>query len=178
MTTLLSSIPNLQGFPNMVGSSSSQQSLSKINLSSIMGDTIRIPTILVDSPIHTSTLPFSPPHPISKSPISQLPEVNIPSTSMNLPHKEVFPTSYSFTSLTFTYVFAPMNIHPLRIEIPLTQTQTNPLVIVQHQTTSSLEVMADFGEDVGVLMGKYYWTKKEKVVVNRGTKRAREGSIK
>ena len=71
-----------------------------------------------------------------------------------------------------------MNILPLIIETPLTQTQTNPLVIVQHQTTSSSELMEYFGEDVVVSMGKYYWRKRDKVVVKRGTKRAREISSK
>ena len=71
-----------------------------------------------------------------------------------------------------------MNIPPLSIEIPLTQTQTDPLVTFQHQTTSSSEVMAYFGEDDVVSMGKYYWNKKYKAVVKRGTKRAREGLVK
>ena len=53
MTTLLSSIPNIQIFPSMLGSSCSQHSFSKVNLSSIMGDTTSMPTISVNSPIHT-----------------------------------------------------------------------------------------------------------------------------
>ena len=71
-----------------------------------------------------------------------------------------------------------MNIPPLSIDIPLNQTQTDPLVTIHHQTTSSSEVMVDFGEDVVVSMGKYYWRKKDKFVVKRGTKRARESSAK
>ena len=92
---------------------------------------------------------------------------------MTLPHKEFFPTSDSFTSLTLTYTSAPMNRPPLSIQISLKQTQTDPLVTVQHQTTSSSKVMADFGEDVVVSMGKYCWRRKDKDVVKRGAKRAK-----
>ena len=38
--------------------------------------------------------------------------------------------------------------------------------------------MADFGVDVVVSMGKCYWKKKDKAVVKRGAKKAREGSSK
>ena len=119
LNTLLSSIPNIQGFPNMLGSPSSQQPFSQIYLSPIMGAATRIPTISFDSPIHTSPLPLSPPHPITTYPISQPPQVNTYSTSMNLAHKEVLTTYDSFTSLTFTSSSAPMNIPPLSIQIPL-----------------------------------------------------------
>ena len=138
----------------MVGSSSSQQSYSEINLSPIMGATTRIPIVSIDSPIHTSPPALSPPHPVTTSPIPQLSQGNIPSSSITLPHKEVFPASDSFTSLTFTSVYAPMNIPPLGIEIPLNQMQTDPLVTVQHQTTSSSKVMTYFGVDAVVSMGK------------------------
>ena len=43
---------------------------------------------------------------------------------------------------------------------------------------SSSEVIADFGEDAVVSMGKYYWSKKDKAVVKRGAKKARQGSGK
>ena len=97
---------------------------------------------------------------------------------MTLPNKEVFPISNSFPSLTFTSPSVPMNIPPLSIDIPLNQTQTDPLVTIHHQTTSSSEVMAYFGEDDVVSMGKYYWRKKDKVVVKRGAKRERESFSK
>ena len=38
--------------------------------------------------------------------------------------------------------------------------------------------MAYFEEDVMVPMGKYYWSKKDKVVIKKGTKRTREGATK
>ena len=137
-----------------------------------------IPTILVDSPIRTSPLPLSPLHPITMSPISKPPRVNTSSISMTLLHKEYFPISDSFTSIIFTSTSVPMNIPLLSIPIPLNQNQIGPLVIVQHQTTSSLEVMAYFGDDAVVSMGKYYWSKKDKAVVKKGAKRERETSAK
>ena len=43
---------------------------------------------------------------------------------------------------------------------------------------SSSEVIEYFGEDAVVSMGKYYWIKKDKVVVKRGSKKVRHGSGK
>ena len=43
---------------------------------------------------------------------------------------------------------------------------------------SSSNVIEDFGEDVVVSMGKYYWSKKDKVVVKRGSKKEIYGSSK
>ena len=106
LDTHLSSIPNLKGFTNMLGLSSSQQYFFDMNL----------------SPIRTSPPPLSPPHPITTSPVSQPPHVNSSSTSMTLPHKEFFSTSDYFTSLTFTSSSSPINIPPLGIQIPLKQT--------------------------------------------------------
>ena len=92
---------------------------------------------------------------------------------MTLPQKEDFPISDSFTSLTFTSVSSRMNIRPLSIDIPLNQTQTDPLVTIHQQSISSFEVMVDFGEDAVVSFGKCYCSKKDKAVVKRGAKRAR-----
>ena len=97
---------------------------------------------------------------------------------MNLPQQEDFPIYDYFTSLTFTSVSSCMNILPLSIDIPLYQTQTDPLVTIHKQSISSSEVIADFGEDAVVSFDKYYWSKKDKDVVKRGAKRAREISAK
>ena len=45
-------------------------------------------------------------------------------------------------------------------------------------TISTKEEMANFGEDVVVYLGKYFWSRKEKVVVKKGAKRTREGTVK
>ena len=58
LDTLLSSIPNLKGFPNMLGLSSSQQYFSEMNLSQIMGSTTGIPRISIDSPTRTYPPPI------------------------------------------------------------------------------------------------------------------------
>ena len=71
-----------------------------------------------------------------------------------------------------------MNILPLNTEIPLSQIETDPLVTTHQQTISPREGITDFGDDVVVCMGKYYLSKKDKVVMKRGSKRTREGSTK
>ena len=83
-----------------------------------------------------------------------------------------------FTSLTFTSASSPMDISPLSTDIPINQMQTDSLVTIQHEINSSSEVIADFGDNAVVSMGKYYWSKKDKVVVKRGAKKARQGSGK
>ena len=37
--------------------------------------------------------------------------------------------------------------------------------------------MVDFREDVVVFLGKYFWNKKEKAIIKKGTKRIREGTL-
>ena len=131
-------------------------------------------TSSVNSPIHCSASSFS-------SPVSPLPYIfqgDIPSVCMTLPEKEDFSISDSFTSITFTSVSSHMNILPLSIGIPLNQTQTDPLISIYQQSISSSKFMAYFGEDVVVSFGKYYWSKKDKVVVKRGGKRSKESSGK
>ena len=71
-----------------------------------------------------------------------------------------------------------MDITPLRIDIPINQMQTDSLVTIEHEINSSLEVIAYFGEDAMVSMGKYYWSKKDKAMVKRGAKKVRQGSGK
>ena len=84
LTSLISFIPNLQQFDTMLDSSFSQQSFLEIKFSPILKATTSIPTTLVDSPIHTSSPPHSPPHLIPTSPLSQLPQINIPCISTTL----------------------------------------------------------------------------------------------
>ena len=95
---------------------------------------------------------------------------------MSLPQKEDLPISDSFTSLTFNSISGRMNIFPVSMDIPLNQTQSDPLVSVHQQSISSSKVITDFGEDAVVSFGKYYWSKKYKAVRKRGSKRAIESS--
>ena len=127
-----------------------------------------MPTFLVNSLIDTCPT----------SPIPQLFEDEIPFVSMSLSQKEDLPMSNYFTSLTFTSNSIPIDISPLNIDIPINQMQTNSLVTIHHEINLSSEVIAYFGEDKVVSMGKYYWSKKDKDVVKRGVKRARESSAK
>ena len=55
--------------------------------------------------------------------------------------------------------------------------QPMSLVTVSKISTPVVEEIEDFGNDVVVSMGEYFWSKKEKVAVNKGTKRAIEGTL-
>ena len=59
MTTVMSSIPNIQRFSSMLGTSCLQHCFSEVNLSSIMAATVSMFIISVDSPIHSSVSSFS-----------------------------------------------------------------------------------------------------------------------
>ena len=159
---------NMETLPSMLGSSCSQPKFYEVNFSSINGATISMPTFSVNSLIDTCTT----------SPIPRLFEDDIPSVSMGISEKEDLPMSSFITSLTFTSVSSPMDIAPLKIDIPINQMEIDLLVTIQQEMNSSLEMIADFGEDAVVSMGKYYWSKKDKVVVKRGSKKARHGSGK
>ena len=159
------SMSNMETLPSMLGSSCSQLNFFEVNLSSINGATISMPTFSVNSLIDTCPTSLIP----------QLFEDDIPSISMSICENEYFPMSSFITSLTFTSVSSPMDIAPLRIDIPINQMETDSLVTIQQEMNSSSEVRAYFGEDAVVSMGKYYWSKKDKAVVKRGSKKARHG---
>ena len=48
----------------------------------------------------------------------------------------------------------------------------------QKEDVSSAEEIADFGEDANVCLGKYYWSKKLKAILKKGSKRTKEGLLK
>ena len=52
------------------------------------------------------------------------------------------------------------------------------MVTRQQEAISASKGMANFGEDVVVSMGKYFWSKKDKAMMKKGTNRTREGIIK
>ena len=111
---------NMETLPSMLGSSCSQLNFFEVNLSSINGATISMPTFLVNSLINTCPT----------SPIAQLFEDDIPSVSMGISEKEYLPMSSFITSLTFTSISSPMDIAPLRIDIPINQMETDSLVTI------------------------------------------------
>ena len=156
---------NMRTLPSMLGLSCSQVNFFEVNLSSINGATISMPTFSVNSLVDTCPTSLNP----------QLFEDDIPSISMGISGKEDLPMSSFITSLTFTSVSSPMDIAPLMIDIPINQIETDSLVTIQPKMNSSSEVIADFGEDAVVSMGKYYWSKKDKPVVKRGSNKARHG---
>ena len=58
-----------------------------------------------------------------------------------------------------------------------TTSQPISLVIVSEISTPTVEEIADFCEDAVESLREYFWNKKEKDVVKKGTKRAREGTL-
>ena len=82
------------------------------------------------------------------------------------------------SSLVSIFPTSPMILTPISVEIPLLHSKPDPLVTCQRETISSSEGMADFGEDDVVSLGKYFWSKKDKAIMKKGTKRTREGRIK
>ena len=109
MTTVVSSIPNIQRFSTMLGTSSLQHCFSKVNLSSIMASS-------VDSPIHIFSSSFSPAQLITTC------QDDIPSVCTMPPEKKDFSICDSFTSLAFNSISCRMNILPVSRDIPLNQT--------------------------------------------------------
>ena len=51
------------------------------------------------------------------------------------------------------------------------------IVTITQIPTTSFEIIAEFGEEVVVSLNDYYWSKSEKAVVKRGSKRTRQGTI-
>ena len=60
------------------------------------------------------------------------------------------------------------------MEVPIPET----LVAIHEGTISTTEEMSDFGEGAVVSPGQYFWSRKEKGVVKKGSKRSREGTFK
>ena len=70
------------------------------------------------------------------------------------------------------------DISPIIVEVLVSQTQPEPSTSPQEEILLDSEEMSDFGEDVVVSLGKYFWSKKEKAIIKKGTKRTREGTLK
>ena len=65
------------------------------------------------------------------------------------------------------------------MEIPTPKTSyIAPILTIPKGPISTAEEFTDFGEDAIVSLGQYFWSRKEKVVVNNGSKRLREGPFK
>ena len=69
----------------------------------------------------------------------------------------------------------PTTLAPLTMKIPTPKTpQPTPLVTIHEGTISTVDEMADFGEDAVVSLGQYFLSRKERAVIKKGTKRSRE----
>ena len=135
MTTIVSSIPNIQRFSSMLGTSSLQHCFFEVNLSSTMAATVSMFTSSVDSPIHSYDSSFSLAQLITTC------QYDIPSVSITLLEKKDFSICDSFTSLSLTSISCRMNIVLVSVDIPLNQMQSDPLVSIHQQRISSYEVM-------------------------------------
>ena len=59
----------------------------------------------------------------------------------------------------------------------LDASQPAPIVTISKGTISIAEEGDDFGDDAVVSLGEYFWSRKEKVLVKKGSKRSREGTF-
>ena len=60
----------------------------------------------------------------------------------------------------------------------MSQSQPQSTRSPQKKVVSSTEEIADFGEDTVVILGNYFWSKKQKAILKKVLKRTREGIIK
>ena len=169
---------------NIFDSSFSQFSFYELNLKPILEATTSILMVLVDVPSPNSPLTsyiLSTPLLPLKTPTSlppHLPQINIPSIFTIASPQIQTPILTSSSSLAPIFPTYPMIITPISVEIPFSQYQLVLLVTPLQETISASEGMTYFGEDVVVSLGKYFWSKKDKAVMKKRTRRMREGKIK
>ena len=182
---MTSSIPITQSSGSIIDSSFPQLSFFEINLSQIILATTSTPSVLLDVPNSTSPLTspilltLSPPHSTPTSPHFDFPQLDTPSIS-TISSPEIatpIPTSIS-SSLDPLIYTPPIIISPISVEVTISQYEPEPMVTIHEGTISTIEEMENFGKDTVVSLRKYFWSRKEKVVVKKGAKRRREGTIK
>ena len=90
--------------------------------------------------------------------------------------KTPIPTSSTF--LVSIFPTSTLDIYPLDVEIPVSQSEPQSSTSTQKEALSATEDMEYFGEDAVVSLGKYFWIKKDKEILKKGSKRTREGTLK
>ena len=88
------------------------------------------------------------------------------------------PIPTSSTSLISIFPTSALDIPPLNVEISISQSEPQSSTSAQKEVVSATEDMEDFGEDAVVSLGKYFWSKKDKAILKKGSKRTREGTLK
>ena len=146
-------------------------------------------TYLVSStPMHVST-PFPTLH-ILSTPFELTSSSSQIHSLVSQPYNSSVPTTSSpqpITSITTSIYLTPASIIStssttipsisMQIVVPKTP-HPAPLVTIPERTLSTTEDMVEFGEYVLVSLGQYFWSRKYKVVVRKGSKRSREGTFK
>ena len=161
-----------------------QSSFSHVDLKPILDDTSRDP--LVSSELPNDTPPPSP-HVSTIRHTSQnlttsscIPffQVETPSISTIPSSQTKTPIPTSSTFLVSIFLTSTLDISPLDVEIPVSQSEPQSSTSTQKEALSTTEDMEDFGEDAVVSLGKYFWSKKDKAILKKGSKRTREGTLK
>ena len=161
-----------------------RSSFSHLNLKHILEDISRDP--LISAELSIPTTPFSPPvSSVPHTPHTTTTSSHIPSSLLEIPPLSTIPSSQiktpiptSFTSLIYVFPTSPLDISPIIVQISVSQSQPEPSTTPQKETLSPSEEITDFGEDVVVSLGKYFWSKKDKAILKKESKRTREGTLK
>ena len=155
-----------------------------MDLNPIVEEICREPLVSTEFPSGTpppspcvSSIPHAsePPTTYLGIPFSQVENHSI-STIPSAETKNSIPPSS--TSLISIFSLSALDISPLNVEIPVSQSEPQSTSSPEKEVVSSTEEIADFGEYVVVCLGKYYWSKKEKGILKKGSKRTREGMLK
>ena len=173
----------------------SKSSFSHVDLNPIVKETCEDP--LVSTELASDTAPPSP------CVLLTLHTSEPPTTSFRIPFSQVenpsqatIPSAETKSSIppsstSLISIFSPLalDISPLNVEIPVSQSELNveiPMSQSQPQSTSSsekevvssTEEIIDFEEDAVVSLWNYCWSKKQKAILKKGLKRTREGILK
>ena len=139
---------------------------------------MRISTPFLTLPILSAPFELTSSSPQIHSLVSQPNSSFIPTTSSPQPIKSIHmsisltPASIISTSTSSTTI-PSIN---MQIHVPETP-QPAPIVAILEKTLSTTEDIANFGEYVFISFEQYFWRRKDKVVVRKGSKRSREGTF-
>ena len=162
----------------------SNSSFSHVDLKPIVEETCEDP--LVSAELASDTTPPSSfvlltPH-TSKPPTTSF---RIPFSQVKNPSVATIPSAETKSSIppsstSLISIFSPsaLDISPINVEIPVSQLEPQSTSSPEKEVVSSTEEIAYFGEDGVVCLGKYYWSKKQKAILKKGSKRTREGLLK
>ena len=97
-----------------------------------------------------------------------------------VPFSDLNTSSTTFLPINSASDLVTPSISITQITIPIPThivSQPVPLVTASEMSTPTVEATEKFGEDAMVSIGEYFSSKSKKVVVKKGYKRAREGTL-